>query len=188
MDKDTTHTRTLALLQRSRKAYRLYSSMSRVQEGENGAASALQLREWGDVNFKLSQSLSTAIESRSALSTVLVSVGELFYRNWRESQTELVRKQRELLRCVESTDFIRASRLATELIVLKARCQACQAAHHELDRLIGRTQGSDSATVKSENSLLDSDDFVRSLNNEIESEDQEEVLDFAKVLPFSPRR
>jgi hypothetical protein len=74
-----------------------------------------------------------------------------------------VRSQRELILSAEKGDFIRASTLSTTLVSLKARVQAGQAAHHELDTLIKKSKvvrpvaelSEESATVLSTLEILD---------------------------------
>jgi hypothetical protein len=86
-----------------------------------------------------------------------------FQTLWRSTESELVQSQRELIASAESGDFIRAAVLSTALVSLKARLQAGQAAHHELDLLIKRSKvvrpaaelSEESATVLSTLELLD---------------------------------
>jgi hypothetical protein len=82
---------------------------------------------------------------------------------WRTSESELVQSQRELIACAERGDFIRAASLSINLVSLKARVQAGQAAHHELDMLIRRSKvirpsaelTEEAATVVSTITILD---------------------------------
>jgi hypothetical protein len=93
---------------------------------------------------------------------------------WRASESELVLHQRELVTAAERGDFIKASGLAVSLVTLKARVQAGQAVHHELDLLIKRSRvvrpvtelSEEGATVLSTIELLDENSVA--LNSELE--------------------
>jgi hypothetical protein len=121
--------------------------------------------EWRDINSTLLRKLSEAIDSPNTKKLIYDVFGlrNEFQSVWRASESELVQLQQELIRCAERGDFVRAATLSIQLITLKARVQAAQAAHHELDLLIRRSKvvrphgeaSDDAATVASTLTLLD---------------------------------
>jgi hypothetical protein len=169
MESESFRSRVVALIQKSRRALRLYSNttgqaMARV-EGASPELSAAQVAEWREVNSLLLRKLTESAESPSTKKLVhdIFSLRNEFQAMWRTSESELVTQQRELVSGAERGDFIKASSLSTQLVSLKARVQAGQAAHHELDLLIKRSRvvrpatelSEESATVLSTIELLD---------------------------------
>ncbi|RMG44019.1 MAG: hypothetical protein D6719_02550 [Candidatus Dadabacteria bacterium] len=142
MNSETFRSRVSALIKKSRKALRLYSSMGRLQSHEHSELSEMQIREWQEVNSELSEQLSSALESRYTrrLASNVFLLRDRFYSRWRETEAEAHLKQRELISASEKGEFIKATLLGRELVVLKARKQACQAAHNELQELIERSK------------------------------------------------
>lgn len=174
MESESFRSRIVALIQKSRRALRLYTNstgqvMARV-EGSTPELSAAQVAEWRDVNGLLLRKLSLAAESPSTKKVVhdVFALRNEFQSMWRTSESELVTQQRELVAAAERGDFIKASGLAVSLVSLKARVQAGQAAHHELDILIKRSRvvrpaaelTEESATVLSTIELLDEQSVV----------------------------
>lgn len=169
MESESFRSRVVALIQKSRRALRLYSNttgqaMARV-EGASPELSAAQVAEWREVNSLLLRKLTESAESPSTKKLVhdIFALRNEFQAMWRTSESELVTQQRELVSAAERGDFIKASSLSTHLVSLKARVQAGQAAHHELDLLIKRSRvvrpatelSEESATVLSTIELLD---------------------------------
>jgi len=168
MESESFRARVLALIQKSRRALRLYSSAGTISgsKGETPAdLSAVQVLEWRDINGLLLRKLSLAAESPNTKKLIydVFALRNEFQTVWRNSESELVQSQRELVACAERGDFVRASTLATSLVSLKARVQAGQAAHHELDLLIRRSKvvrpaaelSEEAATVVSTITILD---------------------------------
>lgn len=169
MESESFRSRVVALIQKSRRASRLYTNtagqaMARV-EGASPELSAAQVAEWRDVNNLLLRKLTDSIDSPSTKKVVhdIFALRNEFQTLWRTSESELVVLQRDLVAAAERGDFIKASGLAVMLVSLKARVQAGQAAHHELDLLIKRSRvvrpaaelTEESATVLSTIELLD---------------------------------
>jgi hypothetical protein len=169
MESESFRSRVVALIQKSRRALRLYSNttgqaMARV-EGASPELSAAQVAEWREVNSLLLRKLTESAESPSTKKLVhdIFSLRNEFQAMWRTSESELVTQQRELVSAAERGDFIKASSLSTQLVSLKARVQAGQAVHHELDLLIKRSRvvrpaaelSEENATVLSTIELLD---------------------------------
>jgi len=169
MESESFRSRVLALIQKSRRALRLYNntggqSIVRL-EGASPELSAAQVAEWRDINGLLLRKLSEAADSASTKKVVydIFSLRNEFQNLWRSSESDLVQRQRDLIAAAERGDFIKASSLAISLVSLKARVQAGQAAHHELDLLIKRSRvvrpaaelSEESATVLSTIELLD---------------------------------
>lgn len=180
MESESFRSRVVALIQKSRRALRLYSNsagqaMARV-EGATPELSAAQVSEWRDVNGVLLKKLSEAAGGASTKKLVhdIFALRNEFQTMWRASESELVLHQRELVTAAERGDFIKASGLAVSLVTLKARVQAGQAVHHELDLLIKRSRvvrpvtelSEEGATVLSTIELLDENSVA--LNSELE--------------------
>jgi hypothetical protein len=174
MESESFRSRVVALIQKSRRALRLYTNsagqaMARV-EGASPELSAAQVSEWREVNSLLLRKLTSAVESPSTKKVVhdIFAIRNDFQAMWRASESELVTQQRELVAAAERGDFIKASGLSVSLVSLKARVQAGQAAHHELDLLIKRSRvvrpaaelSEESATVLSTIELLDEQSVV----------------------------
>jgi hypothetical protein len=169
MESESFRSRLLALIQKSRRALRLYNnsgSQSIVRmEGTSAELSNAQVAEWREVNSLLLRKLTESADSPSTKKLVydVFALRSEFQALWRTSESELVQMQRELIASAERGDFIKASGLAVNLVSLKARVQAGQAAHHELDLLIKRSRvvrpaaelSEEGATVLSTIELLD---------------------------------
>lgn len=147
MDGETLRSRVAQLVQRTRKAVRLYSSAERLTGGERGGAeqaqlTALQLEQWQQVNTELQRQLAAAVDhpNQKLLANEVVAVRDRFYHEWRNTEAEVHLKQGELLSAGEKGDFVRCAVLGRALVVLKAREQAAQAAHHELQELIDKAR------------------------------------------------
>lgn len=169
MESESFRSRVLALIQKSRRALRLYNntggqSIVRL-EGATPELSAAQVAEWRDINGLLLRKLTESVDSPSTKKVVydIFALRSEFQNLWRSSESELVQFQRDLISAAERGDFIKASSLAINLVSLKARVQAGQAAHHELDLLIKRSRvvrpaaelSEENATVLSTIELLD---------------------------------
>ncbi len=142
MESETFRSRILKLIQKSRKAIRLYTTMGRMQPDAAGEFGEAQVTEWRQINADLYKELSEALEQGNArrLSAEVFTLRDRYYASWRSGEGSMVSKQRELLRSAENGDFIRAALLSRELVSLKARVQAVQAAHHELDDVIRQSR------------------------------------------------
>lgn len=143
MENETFRTRLFNLLQKSRKAVRLYTSMAGGINGE--APSELQeeqAAEWRAINSDLLKQLSLALDQPNArqLAAGACNLRDHFYSMWRLADSELQIRHGELVSASENGDYMRAASLARELVVLKARGQAAQAAHHEIDSVISKSK------------------------------------------------
>ena len=169
MESESFRSRVLALIQKSRRALRLYSSAGSTSfvrmEGASTELSNAQVGEWREINSLLLRRLTEAADSPNTKKLIydVFALRNDFQTLWRSSESELVVSQRDLIACAERGDFIKASSLATVLVSLKARVQAGQAAHHELDMLIKKSKvvrpaaelSEEGATVLSTLELLD---------------------------------
>ena len=174
MEKETLRSRVVSLLQRSRQAHRLYSSMERVQRGEGAEFAENQAAEWRTINAELMKQLTSLLDApqNRELSSSLCLLKDRFVGELRQAETQLHTNQRELVSASENGDFIKAAILSRTLVSLKARVQATQAVHHELESIVGtnsvsinskaRTLVSESAT-KSESSESQPNDKVASI-------------------------
>lgn len=134
--------RLVQLMQRSRKALRLYSSVERVAGDNTSELADLQVSEWRRVNAELLKELNLAIghPNQKRMVSEVFGIRDQFYGEWKLAEAEMHQKQNFLLESSENGDFVRASVLARELVTLKARTQACQAAHHEVQEVIQKSR------------------------------------------------
>ncbi len=143
MDNQTFRSRVEGLIIKSRKALRLYSTSHRSSgdyRGENHAEA--QVKEWRGATSLLLKGLSEALKTQPAKNMVqeVFRLRELFHNEWRCAETDMRTRQKELLSAAEAGDFIRCATNSIDLIALKARTQATQAAHHEIEELLRRSK------------------------------------------------
>lgn len=178
MDNHTFRSRLVKLIQKSRKALRLYSNMGSLPSDGGTEFAEVQVREWKRVNSDLVQNLTTAMDSPNMkqLSVDVFSLRERFHAEWRQAEADMRQKQRELLSAAEHGDFIKSAILSNELVILKARTQACQAAHHELSDAVRQSRLAE-PTIE-----LSSDNVIEDSEDEIPEPRQ------AKVIPLRGRK
>jgi hypothetical protein len=142
MENPTFRSRLAELMQKSRKALRLYTSMGRLQTSPTAEFNEMQAEQWKEVNADLLRQISHALETPNSrlLANDIFALRDRFHSTWRNSEAEVHLKQKELLSCAEHGDFIKVAVLARELVLLKAREQASQAAHHELHEVLSRSR------------------------------------------------
>lgn len=138
MEQHTFRSRLAQLMQKCRKALRLYSSVKQLGSGDATDLSELQVLEWRQVNSELLRQLSMALSNPNikALTADIFMLRDRFQTEWRMAEAEQHAKQKLLLSSGEKGDFIRAATLCRELVTLKARTQAAQAAYHEIEELL----------------------------------------------------
>ncbi|NLF25202.1 MAG: hypothetical protein GX589_06025 [Deltaproteobacteria bacterium] len=134
--------RLARLLQKSRKALRLYSSMERSGQGRAAEFRDLQVQAWKEVNSELACKLESAMQNINARQLVreVFELRDHFHSAWRTAEAELHLAHKDLLAAAEGGDFIRAAHASLKLVGLKARLQACQAGHHELQSVIDQSK------------------------------------------------
>ena len=100
----------MALIQKSRRALRLYStaggsSYNRV-EGTLGELPSVQVAEWREVNGLLLRKLTEAAEAANTKKIIydVFALRSEFQTLWRTTEAELVQAQRDLIACAESGD------------------------------------------------------------------------------------
>ena len=100
--------------------------------------SEMQVKEWKALNAQLVQQLIVVVEEPNSRKLVadLFAVRDRFHNEWRQAESDLHRKQNILCSSAESADFVKAAMLSRELVSLKSRVQAAQAAHHEINEVI----------------------------------------------------
>lgn len=142
MESETLRSRIAALVQKSRKALRLYSSMGRLSGGETTEFGELQVAQWREITSDLLRDLTAALDHPNArtLAGAVLSLRDKFYADWRRIEADLKVKQQELIAVAEHGDFIKAAHVSRALVVLKAREQAAQAAHHELQDVVKKSR------------------------------------------------
>jgi hypothetical protein len=96
------------------------------------------VREWRQANAELLARLSAALQHRtlSLLVRDVFAARDHLQREFRNAERETHERQRELIAAAQAGDYLSAAGLAQALVPLKARTQAYQAAHHEIDALI----------------------------------------------------
>lgn len=146
MENETLRGRLGRLLHKSRRALRLYTSGHRIPghrlPGTESELTEVQVEEWRRVNAELYKELAQVVEQTNVrqLAQDAFRLRDRLQEEFRNTETELHQKQKAALSLVESGDFIRASSVCRELSMLKARVQATQAAHHELQAVLRRTR------------------------------------------------
>ena len=141
MDNDTIRSRLTRLLQKSRKALRLYTTFGKIPGNDVNELGEIQVREWKSANANLIRELTRVmanVNQRKLVAEICV-LRDRFYQEWRELEADLHLKQRSLITSSENGDFIRASSLSRELVLVKAKVQSAQAVHHELHEVIKRS-------------------------------------------------
>lgn len=141
MADDTVRTRVQALLQRSRKALRLYSSVGR-QGRPKGDLSEMQASEWRAVNSHLSDQLTSMLDlpGQRRLVAELFLLRDAISSEHRLLSDDLQVKGNECQDAVTTGDYVRCHTLSRELVALKARTQATSAVYHELEQIINRSR------------------------------------------------
>ncbi len=174
MNGDTFRVKLLKLMQRSRKALRLYSSVGRMRNEHANELSDLQITQWKLINAELVKQLSLLLDvpGNRTLSSDVLSLRDRFHHEWRQSQANLHARQDELIALAEKGDFAKVAVLSRELVALKARSQAAQAAQHELSDVLKR--------ISLEHTTVE-------LCDESVVEEVKEVPT-AKIIPFMPER
>ena len=138
MDQQNLRVRLAALRQKSLKALGLYRRIGRSASTERARLSELQMAEWRIVSADLGKRLETCVREASykSLSVKSFALRDHFLSHWRAAQAALRARRDELPKLLERGDFIKATLLCQELITLRAREQACQAAYSELQNLL----------------------------------------------------
>jgi len=150
MENPTFRSRLSQLMQKSRKALRLYSSMS-VGNGainsarvgsESGEFSDLQVMEWREVNSELLKALTVAVGSPTSKRVVadVFALRDRFHAEWRAQETEQHQGQSALVLAAQQGDFVRAAVVSRSLVICKARMQACHAAYQELHDVLTQSR------------------------------------------------
>jgi hypothetical protein len=138
MDSETFRSKLHKLAQKSRKALHLYASIGGSGDRHTAQLSDLQLQEWKLVNQELAKRISELLENsapRSLIAEVFL-LRDRFYLLYRESERDTHLKQKSLMNSATNGDFLRAALLSRELVILKARLEAANAAHQELKLLL----------------------------------------------------
>lgn len=181
MDSLTFRSRLLKLLQKSRKAVRLYSSMERT--GENSDFREVQAEEWRTVTSELLRDLTNVLENPNTRRLVsdIYAIRDRFYSDWRLSESDLHVAQRDLISAAEHGDFTKTASLSNRLIRLKAKVQACQAAHHEIYDVLSKSKVAEPTIIlENEATQLESSQHEQS-----KIEDGPQI---AKVIPLRQKR
>jgi len=158
--------------------------MGRINGAESNEYADLQVAQWKEVNAELLRELSTALDhpnSRTLTGSIL-TLRDRFYGDWRRVESELRLKQQELVSAAEHGDFIKSAHLSRDLVVLKAREQAAQAAHHELQDVVKKSRLSQPTIELSTETVVAGDDEAES--GEVAGLFAGQVRVGAKVIPL----
>lgn len=142
MNEETTVSKVSRLLQKSRQAFRIYSSMSKSAKAEHNEYADMQAVEWRNINSELVRQLTHIVEKYSAKNIALQisRMRDILLSDYRRVESELNSEHREIISCTQRGDFIRVAQLARALISKKAFVQAAQAACHELSLIVDDSQ------------------------------------------------
>ncbi len=140
MEGDTLRSKISQLLQRTRKAVRLYGSVDRSGSSGQSGLTVQQLEVWQAINSQLQRELIAVLENPNykILPSNLRSIRDRYFNDWRTAQTEVRSGQKELVTAAERGDFVRTAVLSQKLIQFKAREQACHAVVHELEQVVDK--------------------------------------------------
>jgi hypothetical protein len=143
MNGETFRSRLIKLLQRSRQAHRLYLSMEKMQRGEAAEFTEMQAASWRSVNAELIRELTVLLDAPHSrhIANQVVVLRDRFLAQYRDSETALNRRHREVINAAERGDFIRTAVVSRALVGLKASSQAAFAAFSELDEVVGGLGG-----------------------------------------------
>ncbi len=138
VEKSTFRSRVLQLLQRSRRALRLYSSVSQVGIEGSREFAELQATEWRMTNTFLVREISTLLDepTNRELAIGLRVLADRLEDEGLSAEGEMHAKQCALVFSAENGDYVRSAVLGKELVILKARMQARQAANHEVNGVL----------------------------------------------------
>ncbi len=147
MNSETFRSRLAKLLQKSRKAVRLYAGMEKRALARNSEYNDMQVQAWKEINEELTRQLTNILNAPHSrqLAADIYSLRDRFYNEWRMTESETHLKHKSLTQAVEHSDFIKAAQLSRELVVHKAKVQALQAVHHEIQGVISQSHVSNSA-------------------------------------------
>ena len=142
MESDTFRSRLSKLALKSRKALQLYSTVGKSKDTPSAEITEKQVGEWKKVNAALYQQLTNALDSSNSKKLIsdIFAIRDRFYSEWRSAESGLHVKQKELVQSAEHGDFAKSTLLSHELVTLKARVQASQAAHHEIQTVLKQSR------------------------------------------------
>ena len=140
MEEQTFKSRLVELLSKSRKAVRLYESVSKSKKGS--AIAEIQASEWLSINSDLVAALSALLDDLipKNLSAETSTILDQFTDRTHATIEQMHVKKRKLVAVAEEMDFPQSLLLSKELISLKARVQALQAVNSELKTVLKRNK------------------------------------------------
>ncbi len=153
----------------------------RPGEGKPGAElTDMQASEWRGINSDLVKRLTVYVEASSPkkLVTDVIGLRDQLHADYRSAEAELHVLQRELISASENGDFIKAAVVSRDLVVLKARVQATQAAYHELDVVLKRSKVNAPPIELSHDTVIEEELDICAL------EQQATSPQLAKVIPL----
>ncbi len=124
--------------------------------------SVLQVQQWKEVTRDLLQKITPllTISNNRKLVIEFYGIRDQFYNEWRLLQADLHTRQLELEAAAEGGEFVKCVNLSVDLVSLKARMQACQAAHNELQRIIENSKVSSPTAQEIESQRIEEEEEV----------------------------
>lgn len=197
MSSDSFRHKVADLTRKSRKAVKLYSNVAKKpskcsEEWVKDALGDIQIDEWRKINAELHRELCRIMEFGSQR-TLVSSVFELrdsFYNNWRKRETDSRTLQRDLITCVESSQYSKVVSLGYKLSALNAQIQALQAAYQELQAILkGYSSGNEDRAMNSSYSSGSPRLFGRAnqdvTSTQVNEAPSEKRSTFAKIIPIN---
>lgn len=141
MSQEPFSARLASLVQRARKATRMYASIERSASGgeSSNEEKESQAREWRVSNEVLLNRIANLMGVRPVTAVTPREVTGILHQFEGEADEwsgELSAGQDRLVAYAEAADYISTARLARDLVSLKARSQAANAILHELKTLL----------------------------------------------------
>ncbi|MCB0310603.1 MAG: hypothetical protein KDD42_05180 [Bdellovibrionales bacterium] len=185
MSNNTLRVRLAQLRQRSLKAISLYNKMIRDSSSADSQFSTLQMKEWHQINEELLNRLEECIADANLKRAIqgAFTLRDDFHSQWRSAQSEIHRLHSQVEAALQSEDYVRCGVLSGQLVALRAREQASQAAYNEIQSVLSRSKQipQPAATVASLANLESSND-----QNKFDAEKLAE--DAYNVIPLRRRQ
>ena len=140
MTTDTFKTKLSKLINKSRKAVRLYSTVARPGLGKSNERpyADIQLAEWRMTNEDLLGKLLTIIKNsniRKAINDIAILKSQ-YTKTVNDLSLIINTKHRELIETTNIGDFVKIAKISYELIPLKAKLESKKAVLNELEDLV----------------------------------------------------
>lgn len=140
MVSDTFKTRLLKLINKSRKAVRVYSNAGGASNfrAKSKPYADMQLKCWRDANERLVEFLHSATKNMNLrkVASEILAYAKQCQQELENREKQLEKYHHELLTYSQNKDYVNAAIISNELIVLKANVQAEKAVLEELEDVL----------------------------------------------------